>query len=448
MKPECAISSGYDPIKSEDTDDEAGDLCRKDTNTSKPLPINNIKEEEVVKAEVKTEEDVSTDDERSPECIVSSSGYDPVKSEETDDEVSIKEEYDEVKVKEEDDISTDDEQYSPEYVVSSSSIYDAVKSEETDNEELDDTTDRSNEHGHENLLSINIKAKVKTEDDSTDEGECGSERKEPERRRRSPRLLANSTQEDINIQCTKKRRRRCSKRKREVKESNESVQKPAYTECSVEGCSGKAADSGMCGAKHKGYNHCKHEGCTNKRAQGGLCTRHGAKRYTKKTCSHEGCTNQVQKGGVCHRHGAEVKTCIHEGCTNGRVKGGLCIRHGAVVKTCSHKGCTNQVKSKGFCVRHGAVKRKCSHEGCTNQVVSSGVCVKHGAVLKTCSHEGCTNQAQKGGICVKHGAKKKTCSHNGCIKHIQKGGFCKGHYKLLNGIRVRKLPQSSSRQSL
>jgi len=70
-------------------------LCRKDTNTSNPLPINNnIKEEE----------------------------------------------YNKVKVKEEDDISTDDEQYSPEYVVSSSSIYDAVKSEETDNEELDDTT--------------------------------------------------------------------------------------------------------------------------------------------------------------------------------------------------------------------------------------------------------------------------------------------------------------------
>ena len=83
-----------------------------------------------------------------PEYIVSSSSvYDPIKSEETDDEdmhntntstqsINIKEEGD-VKVKAEEDISTDDEQ-SPEYVVSSSSGYNQVKSEEETDEEQDD----------------------------------------------------------------------------------------------------------------------------------------------------------------------------------------------------------------------------------------------------------------------------------------------------------------------
>ena len=83
MKPECVISSSvYDPIKSEEeTDDE--DIC-KDTSSSHENI--NIKEE-AVKAEVKTEDDISTDDEQySPEYVSSSLGYDPIKSEETDNE--------------------------------------------------------------------------------------------------------------------------------------------------------------------------------------------------------------------------------------------------------------------------------------------------------------------------------------------------------------------------
>ena len=88
IKPESVISSEYDPVKSEETDDE--DMCNETTDRSSShenlLPIN-IKEE-AVKVEVKAEDDdIITDDERSPEYVVSSSsGYDPVKSEETDDE--------------------------------------------------------------------------------------------------------------------------------------------------------------------------------------------------------------------------------------------------------------------------------------------------------------------------------------------------------------------------
>jgi len=180
-------------------------------------------------------------------------------------------------------------------------------------------------------------------------------------------------------------------------------------ELSVEGCTGKAADSGTCKYKHGGYDHCKHEGCT----------------------------NQVINKGVCVKHGAAVKTCKHEGCTNkARGKEGVCAKHGAVLKTCSHEGCTNIVINKGVCVKHGAVGKKrkiCSHEGCTNQVINRGVCVRHGAKVKICKEEGCTNYSQRGGVCIKHGAKVKTCSHGGCINNSKKGGLCIRHYRLSNG---------------
>jgi len=123
-KPEFVMSSGCVQIKSEETDDE--DMCndtdRSSSHENHLLPIN-IKEESNVKVELKNEDDISTDDERSPDHIVSSSsGYDPVKSEETDDEeldednntsnpqsINIEEAV-KVEVKsEDDDISTDDE---------------------------------------------------------------------------------------------------------------------------------------------------------------------------------------------------------------------------------------------------------------------------------------------------------------------------------------------------
>jgi len=289
IKPECVISSEYDPIKSEETDDE--DMYIDDTNTSNlhenHLPIN-IKEE-AVKAEIKTEDDVSTDDEQyNPENVISSAGYDPIKSEETDNE---------------------------------------------------DTEEDTNITSNEQSINIKVKAEVKTEDVVSTDDDCGSsEEKETKRPRKSTRSLASSTTQPKG------------KRKREEKECR-SVQKTVHRICSVEGCDRKAAGNGRCRKIHGGRNYCSqdgctnkaqkggvcmkhgavvktcnHDGCTNKVQKGGLCVKHGAKRLIK-TCSHKGCTNQVQSRGVCIKHGAKVKTCSHEGCTNRRVKGGFCRRH-------------------------------------------------------------------------------------------------------------------------
>ena len=226
-----------------------------------------------------------------PECIVSSE-YDPIKSEETDDEdmykdtntsnshnhllpTNIKEEGNVMLKAEDDEASTDDE-YSPESLVSWLMGYDPVKSEETDKKELGEDTNTSNEYH----LPIKVKSEVKTTEDESTDDEYVNETEKPVRRRKTTRLLANSTtkpraiQESIDIQrCTKKKR----KRKREVGESNESIKKTAYIECSVEGCNRKAADSGTCSRKHKGYKYCSYEGCTNKTQKGGVCIRHGAK---------------------------------------------------------------------------------------------------------------------------------------------------------------------------
>jgi len=289
MKLECIISSGYDPIKSEETDDED---CKDIDDTSNSHKNISIKEE-AVKVEVKTEDDASTDDKRSPEYFVSSSsGYDPVKSEETDDE----------------DTCTD--------------------------------TDKSN--SHENLHSTaNVKAELKTKDEASTDDECSGEIEEVESRRKSSRR-------SVDIQRTKKRH--CSKRKREV---DGSVKKTARIECSVEGCSRKAAGNGRCKAEHKGYNLCIREGCTKKRVKGGVCIKHGAS-WAKKICSHDGCTNIVVNRGVCTKHGAKKvrKTCKHEGCANKRVQGGVCMKHGAVVKTCNHEGCTKHIQKGGLCKGH------------------------------------------------------------------------------------------------
>ena len=237
MKPEFVVSSGYDPIKSEEeTDDED---IHKDTNTSNShenyLPINT----EAVKVEVKAEEyDISTDDEYAPESLVSwLIGYDP------------------------------------------------VKSEETDSEELDEDTITSNENH-----TLKVKAEVKTEDDVSTDDENGSEMEIPGKHPgKSPRSSVDFTiQSNASIrevQSTTKKKRYCRKRKRKVKEVSNAVQKTVCIECSVEGCTGKAADSGTCKRKHKGYNYCSQEGCTNKRVQGGVCQRHGAVVKPRKTCS-------------------------------------------------------------------------------------------------------------------------------------------------------------------
>ena len=253
MKPECIISSGYDPIKSEETDDEdCKDINTSNSHENHSSPINIKEEYEKVKIEVKTEDEVSTDDERSPEYVVSSSiGYDPVKSEETDDE------------------------------------------------ELGEDSNTSNEH------NLPIK-----EGDSMD-GNDNSEKKEARRRRKSPRFLAKPTTQPgaSSVQKSVKRRYE-SIRKREVEESNGSDKKTARIECSVEGCTRKAAGNGRCKADHGGYNLCSQEGCTKQAQKGGVCIKHGAKRQT---CRHDGCKNNAVQGGVCIKHGAKKKTCSHEG---------------------------------------------------------------------------------------------------------------------------------------
>jgi len=49
--------------------------------------------------------------------------------------------------------------------------------------------------------------------------------------------------------------------------------------CSVEGCTRKACDSGMCDKEHGGYNYCDFDGCENIRVKSGLCIKHGACGY-------------------------------------------------------------------------------------------------------------------------------------------------------------------------
>ena len=240
---------------------------------------------------------------------------------------------------------TDDE-LSPEYVISSSSGYNPVKSEETDEEQDDEDTNTINQPIRKE------EGKVKTENDiiiSTDD-ELSSEMECTKYKSKIPDNRSNAT-----IQETTKKKRYSGKRKRELEESNGSVQKTAHIICSVEGCTRKAADSGKC-KKHNGYYHCKQQGCTKASQNGGVCIRHGAV-VKRKTCRHEGCLNNVIKGGVCIKHGAKKvrKTCSYDRCTNIVVKGGVCIKHGAKVKTC----------------------KKCSHEGCTKGRVKGGLCRRH-----------------------------------------------------------------------
>ena len=354
-----------------------------------------------------------------PECIVSSSsGYHPIKSEETDDEdmhkdtntsnshenINMKEEAVKVEVKEKEDISTDDER-SPEYVISSSSGYDLVKSEETDDEELGEDNNISNEKE-----DIKVKAEAKTKNDlRTDDND--SEKEEAGKRRKSPRLLTISAtqsnafvQESIDIQRTTKKRRYIGKRKRKegkVIESNGSVDKAARIECSVEGCTGKAADSGTCGAKHGGYKYCSQEDCTSRVWKGGVCRSHKEFAIDKKAarieCSVEECNRKAADSGTCSKHGG-YNHCSKDGCTNRAKKGGVCIKHGAVVKkkTCNHEGCTNKVQIGGVCAKHGAkrVKKTCSYDGCTNQAKKGGICIRHGAIVKQKSKAKCSHEAQ------------------------------------------------------
>lgn len=169
--------------KGEKEDEKKSSITKDNRSSSHDnlLPINiKIKEEyDKVKAE-----DDSTDDERSPEYITSSSsGYDPVKSEETDDEdtdksnshenINIKEEA--AKTEEDSDHYYDDTDQEDEVEVKTEEDSDHAYDEDTDNEELDeDTNNTSNEQ---------LPIKVKPDDVSTDD-EHGNEMKEAKKRRK------------------------------------------------------------------------------------------------------------------------------------------------------------------------------------------------------------------------------------------------------------------------
>ena len=173
-------------------------------------------------------------------------------------------------------------------------------------------------------------------------------------------------------------------------------------QCSIEGCTRKAADSGTCKTDHGGYYHCKQEGCTNKAVQGGVCSRHGASAL-RKTCIHEGCTSLARgKERVCTKHGAKKQ--IRPNKKNIAIK-----RVGSPSKfksPISTKRLVNQFTAGGG--RPKAVPLiECSIEGCTRKAADSGTCWKHKG-YNHCKHEGCTNKRVKGGVCLKHGTKKKT----------------------------------------
>jgi len=183
-------------------------------------------------------------------------------------------------------------------------VYDPVKSEETDNE---DTNNISNNEQH-----LPIKEEydeVKNEDISMDDNDNSEKKEVGLRTRKSPRLLANHH--------TTQPRRYRGKRKREAEEINGTIQKTARVECSVEGFTGKAADSGTCSTKHRGYKHCSQDGCTNQVQNRGVCVKHGAK---VEICSHDGCTKHAKRGGFCVRHGAKQNAVMMDAPTKLRME--------------------------------------------------------------------------------------------------------------------------------
>ncbi len=109
------------------------------------------------------------------------------------------------------------------------------------------------------------------------------------------------------------------------------------------------------GRKHSGAaakrtrRKCSIEGCTNRVVQGGLCISHGAKR---KLCGHPGCTKHVKKAGMCSAHGPPRKLCEFDNCPKVAVQGGRCIAHGAKKKLCSLNSCKKQAILGGMCKKH------------------------------------------------------------------------------------------------
>ena len=103
----------------------------------------------------------------------------------------------------------------------------------------------------------------------------------------------------------------------------------------------------------------------------------GTSKRVRRKCTVEGCTNRVVQGGLCISHGAKRKTCKHPGCTKNVKKAGLCSTHGPARKRCEHPGCPKVAVQGGRCISHGAKKKLCSVPECTKQAILSGMCKKH-----------------------------------------------------------------------
>ena len=103
----------------------------------------------------------------------------------------------------------------------------------------------------------------------------------------------------------------------------------------------------------------------------------GTSKRVRRKCTVDGCSNRVVQGGLCISHGAKRKQCKHPGCTKNVKKAGLCSTHGPARKRCDAEGCTKVAVQGGKCIAHGAKKKLCSIENCTKQAILGGMCKKH-----------------------------------------------------------------------
>mmetsp|Transcript_4082 Transcript_4082/g.5869 ORF Transcript_4082/g.5869 Transcript_4082/m.5869 type:complete len:710 (+) Transcript_4082:160-2289(+) len=103
----------------------------------------------------------------------------------------------------------------------------------------------------------------------------------------------------------------------------------------------------------------------------------GTSKRIRRKCTMEGCTNRVVQGGLCISHGAKRKTCKHPGCNKNVKKAGLCSTHGPARKRCEQGGCSKVAVQGGRCIAHGAKKKLCHTDGCSKQAILSGMCKKH-----------------------------------------------------------------------
>jgi len=159
--------------------------------------------------------------------------------------------------------------------------------------------------------------------------------------RRSSQLPVSANQFKGSAQRSRKKRKAPPSELEE--NSSGSAQKAARIECSEKGCTVNALDSGKCW-KHKGYKYCSQDRCTSRALKGGVCIRHeefAIKKAARVKCSVEGCNGKAADSGTCRKKHKGYNHCSQEDCTNQVVKGGICRRHGAK-QTCSLNGCRTE----------------------------------------------------------------------------------------------------------